>query len=46
MKFDPATAGSYKVRLDTVNFGAADDATGENAQDVSDEDIDTAKLTI
>lgn len=44
--FNPGSADSYKVRLDTINFASSDVATATEAQDVSDQDIDTAKLTI
>lgn len=46
VKYDPASTGSYKLRLDTVNFAVTDVATATDAQDVSDLDVDTAKLTI
>ncbi|MBP9836737.1 MAG: peptidoglycan-binding protein [Candidatus Pacebacteria bacterium] len=44
--FDPAASGSYKLRLDEINFATTDAATATNSQDVSDEDIDTAQTTI
>lgn len=44
--FDPISSDSFKVRLDTVNFALTDVATATNAQDVSDLDIDTRKLTV
>ncbi len=46
VNYDPATAGSYKVRIDTVNFASTDAATATSAQDVSDLDIETDALTI
>ncbi len=44
--FDPATSGSYKLRLDEINFATTDAATATDSQDVSDEDVDTAQTTI
>ncbi|OGG65673.1 hypothetical protein A2Z56_01865, partial [Candidatus Kaiserbacteria bacterium RIFCSPHIGHO2_12_45_16] len=44
--FDPAASGSYKLRLDEINFATTDAATATDSQDVSDEDVDTAQTTI
>ncbi len=46
VNYDPATAGSYKLRLDTINFALTDVSTATSEQDVSDEDVDTTQITI
>ena len=46
VNYDPATAGSYKLRLDTIKFASTDVGTGTNTQDVSDLDIETGSITI
>ena len=44
--YDPTVSGSYKLRLDDINFAVTDVATATQTQDVSDEDIDTSSATI
>ncbi len=46
VNYDPATSGSYKVRVDTINFVSSDLGTATDAQDVSDLDIESDPITI
>jgi peptidoglycan hydrolase-like protein with peptidoglycan-binding domain len=46
VNYDPTVAGSYKVRVDTINFATTDVATATSAQDVSDLNIETDAITI
>jgi hypothetical protein len=44
--YDPAVSGSYKLRLDDINFATTDAATATDTQDVSDEDVESGTLDI
>lgn len=44
--YNPAASGSYKLRLDAINFATTDATTATDSQDVSGEDIDTAQTSI
>jgi hypothetical protein len=46
VSYDPVVSGTYKLRLDDINFANTDAAIATDTQDVSDEDIDTAQVTI
>ena len=46
VNYDPTTAGSYKLRVDTIKFASSDVGTATDTQDVSDLDIETDPITI